>query len=189
MPSPMNRNPTATALVRRLYVESLTELLQAYGLTDRIRDDSAEQAPTTAHRESYVSVLSLTADGLRVLSTLDFDIELLTSLYPARVEARGGSLAATDLEDWCRELNNQLGGRLKNKLLERGSNLMIGLPALLTGVDISSIAQDDMDMYQVAYVSSGRRMIATLSTEIAAETMLTATDAGDILREGAIALF
>jgi hypothetical protein len=187
----MNQNPTATALVRRLFLESLTELLQAYGLTERIRDDSAERSPTAVHRESYVSVLSLTADGLLILSTLDFDIELLASLYPARAQSAGGSIAAVDLEDWCRELNNQLGGRLKNKLLERGSNLVIGLPALLTGVDISSIANDDMDMYQVAYVSAGRRMIATLSTQIAAETKLTETapDAGDILREGAIALF
>ena len=137
-------------------------------------------------------MLSLTADGLRIASMIDLDIELLASLHPERAGAHQVPLPAADLEDWCRELNNQLSGRLKNKLLERGTNLVLGLPSLLTGIDISSIAQDDMDMYQAAYLSDGRRMVVTLATEIAAETRLAEaapSDAGDILREGAIALF
>lgn len=187
----MNRNPAVTALVRRLFLESFTELLVAYNLTDRIHEDTAE--PPREHRVSYVSVLTLTADGLRISSTLDLDIELLARLHPMRADTREAPITVADLEDWCAELNNQLGGRLKNKLLVRGCHLATGLPSLLTGIDISSIAQDDdMDTYQAAYVSEGRRMVVTLATDIAADTRLTEPTpaaANAVLREGAVVLF
>ena len=186
----MKRSPTATALVRRLYVESVDELLAAYGLSNRVREAGAD--PAAARRMSYVSVLGLTADGLRICSILDLDVELLASLHPARVGAPDALLEATDLGDWCRELNNQLGGRLKNKLVVRGCDPMLGLPSLLTGMDISAIAQGDMDMYQAVYVADGRRMVVTLATQICADMTLTeeaSQNTGEILAEGAIALF
>jgi hypothetical protein len=142
-----------------------------------------------------VSVLGLTAHGLCIACMLDFDVALLASLHPARANAPDAPVSPSDLADWCRELNNQLGGRLKNKLIQRGkrgSDLMLGLPSLLKGIDISSIAQDDLDMYQVSYVADGRRMVVTLATQIAADTTLTEEampDTDEVLREGAIALF
>ncbi|HXT16113.1 MAG TPA: hypothetical protein VN706_10825 [Gemmatimonadaceae bacterium] len=186
----MHGNPTVTALVRRLYLESVTELFAAYGFSAQADDDGAVRSGI--HRASYISVLSLTAPGLRLACTIDLDAELLARLHPARSHADQAPPLASDLEDWSRELNNQLGGRLKNKLLARGFDLMLGLPSLLAGVDISAIPQADMDVMRAAYVARGRRIIVTLASQLAPDITLAdmlPSDADDILREGEIALF
>jgi hypothetical protein len=74
-----------------------------------------------------------TGKGIKLLSTVCLDADLLAHTHvlgPARATPRY-------LEDWCKELNNQLLGRVKNKLLDLGCEIGLGLPALVTGSDLA----------------------------------------------------
>jgi hypothetical protein len=182
-------NAGACERVAELYTQSCSELLGAYGLAERLsRLDDRRPQPGSAR---YVSVLGLTGEGVRLVSTMDFDVALLRATYPTSDSAP----TQQDLEDWCRELNNQLAGRLKNKLLPLGCSVMLGLPSLITGVAITSIDQADLDTRWIHFQSADGDLSLSLVSHIAPDVVLadepaaaTEQEAG-ILFEGGFQLF
>jgi hypothetical protein len=117
------------------------------------------------------------------------DKRLLASIHPLPPAA----VSQRDLEDWCRELNNQLVGRMKNKLLRYGVTVSLGLPVLLTGTDVSAVAAPDLTVNDHAFALDNGRLMLTLSTfvdpAVELREMESMPDEEGAHVEGSIALF
>ncbi len=88
------------AVVVDLHAKACAELFTVYGLTAHLRRDTS--ARRSSARPSYASVLSAAGEGVRLSSTVSMDRELLSLTHPS-----GAAAGERDLEDWCRELNNE----------------------------------------------------------------------------------
>lgn len=174
------------AQVIDMHVAACDELFDAYGLTEHLqRQESARHAP---ERACYASVLSASGDGIRLSSTLSLDRELLERTHPSGA----ADVPERDVEDWCRELNNQLVGRLKNKMLRAGCEVSAGLPVLIRGNDIAAIACEDQDFREYSFSSKYGCLTFTLAMMMAPDLTLDASrvpEAAEVRREGAMALF
>jgi len=138
------------------------------------------------HEMRYVSILSATGEKIRLLSTLNVDESLLAAMHPSRAS----DLTQRQLEDWCRELNNQLVGRMKNKLLRVGCQVMTGLPSLITGTDISPVSAPDLDFREYFFASAQGRLESTLAMLLAPDLALAqAPEAAQVMHEGAHSMF
>jgi hypothetical protein len=173
-------------ILNELYVQACRALLSAYGLTATVRDQG--QVPSDRNKASYVSVLGAGGDGISLSSMLKIDRDLVISMYPLG----SANISQTDLEDWCLELNNQLVGRMKNKLLGYGRAVLVGLPLLLRGTDVSAVAPNS-EVHHYSVESADGQIILTLATLVAPEVEFHEMDPSMTneapLQEGAIALF
>lgn len=183
-------NPTEAspcAVVIDLHAKSCAELFSAYGAAAHLRrDTSGEHAPA---RFTYASVLEAAGDGLRLSSTVSMDRELLALTHPS-----GGARASErDLEDWCRELNNQLMGRVKNKLLRLGCEVDTGLPVLVSGTGVTVVVPPDVDSRQYFFTSEHGNMTFTLamlfSPRFAFRDAPEFAPGEEVKREGELSLF
>jgi hypothetical protein len=182
----MSSNDGKHQILNELYVKASSDLLSAYGLTVQILEQQGVRGRNTA---SYVSFLSANSDGIRLSSILKIDRDVVASLHPMGAEG----IAPADLEDWCRELNNQLVGRLKNKLLGYGHVVMVGLPVLIVGTDVSPVAEPNTEVHEYSMESAHGHITLTLSTLIDPAVDLhkeeTSMDDEAVQEEGMIALF
>jgi hypothetical protein len=174
-------------ILNQLYVRACGELLPAYGL----RVDIREKGAGTGHRNksSYASILGATGDGIGLSSVLKIDRDLVVATHPLDL----ADISRYDLEDWCRELNNQLVGRLKNKLLGYGHVLIVGLPTLITGTDVTSVTAPNSEIHEYCVESGQGKITLTLATLVTSGLELyevdPPVDGEAVLLEGAVALF
>jgi hypothetical protein len=172
------------SILNSLYLESAADLLSANGL-----DSSLVPAASAAGETAYVSVLCANGEGVALSSMIRIDKRLLASIHPLPPAA----VSQRDLEDWCRELNNQLVGRMKNKLLRYGVTVSLGLPVLLTGTDVSAVAAPDLTVNDHAFALDNGRLMLTLSTfvdpAVELREMESMPDEEGAHVEGSIALF
>jgi hypothetical protein len=173
-------------ILNKLYVHACGDLLSAYGLTVDIQ----EQGTGTGARKkgSYISILGATGEAIRLSSMLKIDQDLVVSMHPLGC----ADISRGDLEDWCRELNNQLVGRVKNKLLGYGHALIIGLPLLITGTDVSPVAAPNSEVHEYSVHSAHGQITLTLGTLVTPDLELREValpDGETVLIEGAVALF
>lgn len=147
-------------LVAMLYVEACYELFAAHGLTVCIEDRAVRRADTRGG--SAVSMLLLTGKSIRLSSALRIDNTVLAGTHPAA----GHPGMPLDLEDWCREFSNQLGGRLKNRLLRLGCEVMLDLATLITGNDVSLIDPPDWEVQKWTFTSAGGDTLAKLAMQL-----------------------
>lgn len=180
----ISRPAAPIALVIELYVQASNELFLAYGLTSGAGGRNAEAS--RANEKRYISILSATGDKIRLLSTLKVDESLLASIHPSGAS----ELSQRQLEDWSRELNNQLMGRVKNKLLRVGCEIVTGLPSLIMGTDISAVSAPELDFREYFFASAEGRLGSTLEMKLAPDLELT-DDPGreQVMHEGAHSLF
>ncbi|MEE9386605.1 MAG: chemotaxis protein CheX [Nannocystaceae bacterium] len=87
--------------------------------------------------EGYAGILGFGGTGIKGSVAIYLDDPTVRKSYPS-----AGSLAGTDedilyLRDWTAELTNQLMGRLKNKLLRSGVDVMLGIPTAVSGVSFT----------------------------------------------------
>jgi len=172
------------AVVIDVHAKSCAELFTVYGLTAHLRrEKSATAAPA---RPSYASVLSAAGEGVRLSSTVSLDRDLLALTHPS-----GGAASERDVEDWCRELNNQLMGRVKNKLLRLGCEITTGLPVLVSGTGVSVVVPPDVDSRQYFFTSEHGNMTFTLAMLFAPRFAFgdMAPDEEEVQREGEFSLF
>lgn len=183
----MTSQTVACAIVVDLHAKACNELFEAYGLSQYLHRSDA--GPQQGHRVTYVSVLGATGDGIRLSSTVSMDARLLALTHPSR-EA---SMPEREVQDWCREINNQLMGRVKNKLLRLGCEIANGLPVLITGTDMAAVTMPDLDHRQYFFTSKSGSMSFTLEMLFAQRFELdaanTTADAEEVRLEGAMALF
>jgi hypothetical protein len=173
-------------ILNDLYVEACGDLLSAYGLTVDIQEQGT--GTDARRKDSYISILGATGEAIRLSSMLKIDQDLVVSMHPLGC----ADISLGDLEDWCRELNNQLVGRVKNKLLGYGHALIVGLPLLITGTDVSPVAAPDSEVHEYSVHSAKVQITLTLGTLVTADLELREVEPADgdaVLVEGAIALF
>jgi len=174
-------------LLNDLYVAACRALLEAYGLTVNVREHGGGDSRA---KVSYISVLSANGEGVNLSSMLKIDRDLVISMHPLN---GGDPIAQRDLEDWCMELNNQLVGRLKNKLIGYGAVVLIGLPLLLTGTDVSSIASPHSEVHRYSVESADGQITLTIATLVDPGVHLQEPDASmhdeNVMDEGMVALF
>jgi hypothetical protein len=174
-------------ILNELYVQSCRALLSAYGLTVNIQERSG--GARALNVACYVSILGASGDGIRLSSTLRIDRDLVISMHPLGA----ANISQPDLEDWCLELNNQLVGRLKNKLLGYGRVVLVGLPVLLRGTDVSAVTAPNSEIHQYSVESAEGQITLTLATLIAPDVELHEMERSMndevVLVEGAVALF
>jgi hypothetical protein len=174
-------------ILNELYVQACRALLSAYGFTVSVREQS--HGRNAYNKASYVSVLGASGEGIRLSSMLKIDQGLVVSMHPLGSE----NVDQSDLEDWCLELNNQLVGRLKNTLLGYGCLLIVGLPILLSGTDVSAVTPSHSEVHQYAVESADGQIILILATLVAAglglQELEPSIDEDTALSEGAVALF
>jgi len=157
--SSSNAAPAPIATVIDLYVQSTGELFSAYGLDASARDPIARRPRDMR----YVSILGANGEKMRLLSTLNIDESLLICMHPSGARA----LSPRHLEDWCRELNDQLMERMTDKLLGMGCEVAKGLPALITGTDFSAVNAAEVDFREYFFASAQGRLEATLAMLLA----------------------
>ena len=175
-------------ILNELYIQACGDLLPAYGLEINIREQGAGTG-TRGESSSYISILGATGDGINVSSVLNIDRDLVLRTHPTG----STDLSQEDLEDWCRELNNQLVGRLKNKLLGFGHVLIMGLPILITGTNVRPVAAPDSEVHEYCVEAGEGKMTLTLVTLVSPHIVFHGVEALEneeaLLFEGDIALF
>src|SRR4051812_9021771 len=153
----MSLNPAVPcARVIDMHVAACTELFEAYGLAEHLQREP--KGGRESGQFTYASVLSANGEGIRLSSTLSLDRELLVRTHPL-----GAGVGERDVEDWCREMNNQLVGRLKNKMLRAGCRLTTGLPVLIRGTDIVAVTSEDQHYRQYFFSSKHGSLAFTLA--------------------------
>jgi hypothetical protein len=180
-------NPNAHSILNELYVEACSALLAAYGLTANVQEEGS--SAITRNKTNYVSFLSASGEGIGLSSMLKIDRDLVIRLHPLGAS----EISRANLEDWCLELNNQLVGRLKNKLLGYGRVVIVALPVLLAGTDVCAVTVYNSEVHQYSVESADGQIIFTLATLIAPDVKLHQMESpmSDelVMAEGAVALF
>jgi hypothetical protein len=184
----MNSDDTAAhQTLKELYVQACGDLLSAYGL--QVNAERFATGTPPRMKSGYVSILNAGGPGIQLLSMLAIDQNLVVVTHPAG----RANIPQVDLEDWCRELNNQLVGRMKNKLLGFGHVIEVGLPVLITGTDVSPVPQPDSQVHAYSVEAEGGQVTCTLTTLVEAELEFTRVkepaDGEDVLLEGAMSFF
>lgn len=150
-------DPALLATIHRLYDDACAGVLATYARAAGVAALEPVTGGLAAH--AYVSAVRAAGDGVRVLSLVDADHDALVDIHPLGREHAG----LLDTADWCREFNNQLVGRLKNRLLEVGCCLTSGVPALVARHELTELTDPGMAV-RTRYVASGGGIALTLAT-------------------------
>ena len=173
--------------LNEMYVQACGDLLSAYGLKVDIQQIVSDNSDH--QRTGYVSILSATGEAIGLFSMLRIDRELVVRTHPLGSD----SITTVDLEDWCRELNNQLVGRMKNKVLGFGHVLVMSLPVMLTGTNVSPVLTTNSEVHQYSVKAEDGQVTCTLSTFVNPDTEFQELESPvggeEVLVEGAIAFF
>ena len=194
----MNSTDTSQhSILVKLYLEAASDLLVVYGAKTNFVGAPASKT-LGRNKSSYVSVLGATGEGIALSSVLKVERNLLTGMYPLvdwaeipRVDR--AEISRGYLEDWRRELNNQLVGRMKNKLSRYGVTLTMGLPLPLTGTADGAAGAPDLPVTEHSFRTGDGEMALTLATLVSEDLELqereSSTECEANLLETAIALF
>lgn len=117
--------PPSARLLDTLTSECCQELFAAYGFPLRRVGGGALPPPD---RLLYCSVMGFGGRQLRGALVLVSTAEPLCSTHEGDTESQ---------QDWIRELSNQLMGRVKNRLLTLGADILLTTPAAVSGESLS----------------------------------------------------
>jgi CheY-specific phosphatase CheX len=124
---------------------------------------------------SIMSVLSASGEGIKILSSIKISATAAAYIYPGD----GANASQETLQDLCGELNNQLVGKVKNKMLAYDCKLMLGLPTCIAGINVTSHTPQNAVIDERVYKVNGEDVIVCLYTVIhpAAEILDTPNEA------------
>jgi len=118
------RNPN-NAPLDDLVFDCSQELFSAYGL--HAEPCAKEAYPSITERFAFCGVMGFGGEQLRGSLVLAATREPLDQTNPHGQKSQ---------RDWICELSNQLMGRIKNRLLARGVDVLLATPAGLTGENV-----------------------------------------------------
>lgn len=154
-----NSNGAVREVVESLFENASKEVFSPTGLTlDKVTHD-ASICDKQIIGDSVLSVLSASGNGIKILSSINVNFTTLKNLFP-----HGDSPTNDELRDWCGELNNQLVGAAKNKMLAYDCKVLMGLPTLIQGENLASVNSSDAVVSKRTFVCSGGEIITYLST-------------------------
>ncbi len=113
------------SIVAVIVQRSTVDLFAAHGVTVAPVGLPAGR-PWTRPADHLVGIIQVTAPKRRGILTISTSGALLTKMKPSVVDRAAQ-------EDWVREVVNQLGGRIRNKLARYKLHLQLSLPTSLKG--------------------------------------------------------
>jgi hypothetical protein len=150
--------------VQALAAEACVELLAAYGVTLTPRPPIWQQAPG----ESILfGIIGFVGQRLRATCLLGMNQALLESILPPGARLR----------DWLSELSNQLLGRLKMKLTDRGLQVALTTPLALSGVQLTPLPRGGLG--PVVFMSEQGQVLVWLEVEAEPGVVLEPETASD----------
>lgn len=156
-----NSNGAVREVVESLFENASKEVFSPIGLTlDKVTHD-ASICDKQIIGDSVLSVLSASGNGIKILSSINVNFTTLKNLFP-----HGGTPNNDELRDWCGELNNQLVGAAKNKMLAYDCKVLMGLPTLIQGENLASVNSTDAVVSKRTFVCNDGEIITYLSTYI-----------------------
>lgn len=182
-----NENGKVHATIEDIFHTAASELLSNYKLSSSSPQDlSATDA--TNQRSVILSIINASGEGIKILSTINVGESTARYIYTGD----GANAELEDLQDLCGELNNQLIGKVKNKMLAYDCKLMLGLPSCITGNSVSIHAPQSAILSEQIYTSAEGDVIVCLYTVIQPNfTMLDVANvelAGEV-SEGTLSFF
>jgi CheY-specific phosphatase CheX len=168
-----------------LFKQAGADLFATYGL--QFQHEMARE-PDALVQECFMSVLGASAEGVKILCYIRFTAKVGESLYAGEPSSRG----AEQLRDLCGELNNQLVGKVKNKLLAYQCRLLLGLPTHLSGRDLAATSNANASVASLNYGSVAGNVDVVVHTIIHEEFVME--DQPDeslvgVIEEGTLAFF
>jgi hypothetical protein len=112
-PTELGEDPQAS--LEAILADSCRKLFSAYGID--ITTSGAPESP-----QPLLGRIHFVGRDMSGNLTIGLDREQLKKSLPVKTERQA------DLEDWVRELANQLMGLVKTRLQHRGINIMLSLP-------------------------------------------------------------
>src|SRR5215207_5217577 len=135
--------------IQDLASRACVELLQAYGVP---------LSPAAAWGEvdepMLCGVMGFVGDSLRGSCLLTAPLRAVEAAAPEGAAPR----------DWVGELANQLVGRLKAKLMQRGATIALSTPVALCGVRVSPLPRTEVE--PVVFESPSGKVMVWLEVEI-----------------------
>jgi hypothetical protein len=125
--SPIPASPAAgvRGTIDAIVQGALVELFHAYGVALAPSPRSAPPATLPIHEVTAAISFVRESQGGRSERTGRLLLSMPRDVFVLLSAAAGGGAPR---DDWARELTNQLIGRIKNRLLQFGATLQIGLP-------------------------------------------------------------
>ena len=160
-------------LVTTLATEACVGLFEAYGLTVT----PVESARTDDDEIAMTGVIGFTGPGIWGMCLLKASEPPLRSSNPT-----DGSL-----RDWMAEVINQLAGRLKRQLVNRGAPVYITTPIVLRGARIEPSPRKNLA--PKLFEAPGGVMHLWVEVETAPDFALTPEQAEETMSEGEALLF
>ena len=138
---------------------------------------------------SLMSVLNASGEGVKILSAIKMSDVTAAHIYPGNKS----NISREELQDLCGELNNQLVGKVKNKMLAYECKLMLGLPTCITGTNLSSHTPQNSVAVERVYKCDAGRVVVCLHTVVhPAFSMLDEPNnelTGEVVSEGTLDFF
>lgn len=157
-----NENGQVHATIEDIFHSVTSDLLSHYKLSASPSPLSASAAENGELNNVILSIINATGEGIKILSTISVGESTARHIYPGD----GENSSKEELQDLCGELNNQLLGKVKNKMLAYNCKLALGLPTCVTGKNVSSHAPQSAVLSERTYISSEGVMVVCLYTVI-----------------------
>jgi CheY-specific phosphatase CheX len=152
-----NESGAIKVIIEGLFLNAATELLAAYKLSYKANASSDERL--SVGDESILSVITASGEGLRISCTLNIGVDTAMSLHHDVTDLNSA-------QDLCAEFNNQLIGKLKNKLLAYNCKVLIGLPSLIHGSKITRTPSHSADSTDYTFYCDAGALLIDLQTSI-----------------------
>lgn len=161
-----NENGAIKAIIESHFLNASTELLAAYKLSHQANMSSNERS--IIGDESILSVITASGEGLQISCSLRIGVDTAMSLHPDIADLNSA-------QDLCAEFNNQLIGKLKNKLLAYDCKVLLGLPSLIRGNQITKISSGSAESTDYTFYCDAGVLLINLQTHIHPELVILDT--------------
>lgn len=161
--------------VAKLAEDACIELFAAYGVKLTLLSSTAQES----HEISMTGLVGFTGPGAWGMCLLGGNQGPLRSSNPT-----GGRL-----RDWVAELTNQLAGRLKRKLVDRGALVYITTPIVIRGARIEPLPRKDRRLRPSVFEAESGRLTLWVEVETSPDFILSPEPAELTMAEGEAVLF
>ncbi|HEY6528398.1 MAG TPA: hypothetical protein VIZ65_06875 [Cellvibrionaceae bacterium] len=180
-----NSNNAVHARVVQLFRDMGAELFAPYRFH---YDRSTEAEPAILEDECFMSVLSASAEGIKILCYIRFATDVGEFIFNGDKEHR----SVEQIRDLCGELNNQLVGKVKNRLLAFKCRLVLGLPTHLSGKKLAASCSTQAVVATHSYSSGAGNLDVVVHTIIHDEFAMSGEPDESLVgavEEGTLAFF
>lgn len=165
----------AITLIEEIYLSAVNELVLHYSGQEVV----SQRSQSFPIESDFISILGFGDQDLRGSSVLVATPASVCSLAVGTVD---------NVLDWIGELNNQIVGRLKNRLAVFGLNPQLGTPMSVSGSDLDLAAVGATPQTWTCEWS-GHSLCTTLALDIHPQLRLDKNVEIEIAEEGSLSLF